>query len=72
MCASEADYAGARGYHEQSLAMKREVYGEGKAHADIASSLHALGDVCAREADYAGARGYHEQSLAMKIGRAHV
>ena len=65
VCESESDYAGARRYFEQSLAMKRAVYGEDEAHPDIAASLHALGNVCYRESDYAGARRYFEQSLAM-------
>merc|ERR1719353_2616089 len=60
------DYGGARRYYEESLAMKREVYGADAAHANIASTLSNLGLVCHAEGDYGGARRYHEESLAME------
>jgi tetratricopeptide (TPR) repeat protein len=60
------DYKGARTYHEQSLAMERQVHGEEALHVGIAVSLYALGSVCDRMGDYKGARTYHEQSLAMR------
>jgi tetratricopeptide (TPR) repeat protein len=40
--------------------------GEDAVHADIAASMHALGNVCDSEGKYAEARKWYEESLAMK------
>jgi len=54
------EYAEARSYLEQSLAIK-EVNDE----KGIANSLHELGNVAIQEKDYPAAHKYYEQSLAM-------
>ncbi|XP_078614296.1 uncharacterized protein LOC144883578 [Branchiostoma floridae x Branchiostoma japonicum] len=53
-------------YHEQSLQMKRSVYGETTAHPDIASSLGNLGIAWKDLGNCKKAVSYHEQSLQMK------
>ena len=58
------DYAAARSYYEQALAIKREVLGE--KHADTANSLDNLGVATSEMGDYAAARRYHEQALAIR------
>jgi predicted ATPase/DNA-binding SARP family transcriptional activator len=58
----QGDYASARAYHEESLAIQREIgdrYG-------IAVSLNGLGNVAHSQGDYASAQVYHEESLAIK------
>ena len=57
------DYAGARPYYEQALAIRREALGE--QHPDTASSLNNLGMLLQAQGDYAGARPYYEQALAI-------
>ena len=46
--------------------MRKEVYGEGAAHPDIAGSLHQLGSVYYRESNYEKAREYYEESLRIR------
>ena len=58
------DYTAARKYHEQALAIRREVLGE--KHADTASSLFNLGLVAEDMRDYVTARKHHEQALAIQ------
>jgi uncharacterized protein HemY len=65
VCLRKGEYEKARGYYEESLAMKRKVYGEEAANPDIAASLQALGSVCLDKGEYEKARGYVEESLAM-------
>ena len=67
-----ADYAGARPYYEQTLAIHRKALGE--AHPDTALSLNNLGALLDSMGDYAGARPYYEQALAIRkqaLGEAH-
>jgi tetratricopeptide (TPR) repeat protein len=60
-------YATAKPMFMLSLAMRREVHGgEDAVHADIAASMHAIGNVFDREGKYAEARGWYEGSLAMR------
>ncbi len=56
-----ADYAGARPYYEQALAIRRKVQGE--EHPKTANCLNNLGGVLQDMGDYEGAREYYEQSL---------
>ena len=58
-----ADYAGARPYYEQALAIRRKVLGE--EHPDTATSLDNLGSLLQDMGDNAGARPYYEQALAI-------
>jgi predicted ATPase/class 3 adenylate cyclase/lipoprotein NlpI len=62
---SQGDYAISRSFHEQSLALRREI-GDTRG---IAASLNNLGLVSYRQGDYAAARSFHEQSLAIKKER---
>ena len=55
----QGDYASARGYSEESLAIFRER-GD---RQGIATSLGNLGNVASYQGDYASARGYYEESL---------
>ena len=67
-----ADYAGARSYYEQALAINKKVLGE--QHPDTAGSLNNLGALLDSIGDYAGALPYHEQALAIKkkvLGEEH-
>jgi tetratricopeptide (TPR) repeat protein len=60
-------YATAKPMYERSLAMRKQVHGgEDAVHADIASSMHAIGCVFDSEGKYAEAREWHERSLAME------
>jgi predicted ATPase len=58
----QGDYDQARAWHEESLALRREL-GD---RQGIASSLENLGMVAWRQSDYAQARALHEQSLALR------
>jgi predicted ATPase/class 3 adenylate cyclase/Tfp pilus assembly protein PilF len=58
----QGDYASARGYHEESLTIQREI-GNRKG---IAASLNNLGNVANAQGDYASARTYHEESLVIE------
>eukprot|EP00058_Branchiostoma_floridae_P004372 XP_002589860.1 hypothetical protein BRAFLDRAFT_100698 [Branchiostoma floridae] len=60
------DHKKAVSYHEQSLQMRRSIYGKGTAHPDIASSLGNLGIAWRDLGDSRKAVSYHEQSLQMK------
>ncbi len=57
------DYAAARPYYEQALAIRKEVLGE--KHPDTATSLNNLGYLLQAMGDYAAARPYYEQALAI-------
>ena len=55
------DYGAAKAYHEQALALDRQLgnrLGE-------AANLRGLGNVAEIQGDYAGAKAYHEQALAL-------
>jgi len=58
----QGDYAQARAWHEESLAL-RQGLGD---RQGIASSLENLGMVAWRQSDYAQARALHQQSLALR------
>jgi predicted ATPase/Tfp pilus assembly protein PilF len=58
----QGDYAQARTWHEESLALWQ---GMGDRHG-LATSLESLGMVAWRQSDYAQARALHEQSLALR------
>ncbi|CAH1252506.1 TTC28 [Branchiostoma lanceolatum] len=53
-------------YYEQSLQLKRGIYGENTAHPDIASTLNNLGAAWYDLGDHRKAVSYYEQSLQMK------
>ncbi len=68
-----ADYAAARPYFEQALAIRRKILGE--KHPTTANSLNNLGALLKAMGDYAAARPYLEQALAInrKIrGEGHL
>jgi non-specific serine/threonine protein kinase len=58
----QGDYAAARAYHEQALAIRREIGDQ----PGIAASLNGLGNMVCGQGDYAAARLYYEQSLNIK------
>ena len=60
-----SEYLLAINYHEQSLSMRKRLFGE-RDHDSIASSLNNIGLAYDRLSDYSRALEYHEQSLAMK------
>eukprot|EP00058_Branchiostoma_floridae_P022640 XP_002608130.1 hypothetical protein BRAFLDRAFT_91391 [Branchiostoma floridae] len=53
-------------YYEQSLQMRRSIYGEDTAHPAIAASLNNLGNAWSNLGDHRKAVSYFEQSLQMK------
>ncbi|KAI8499881.1 hypothetical protein Bbelb_221980 [Branchiostoma belcheri] len=53
-------------YYEQSLKMKKAIYGEATEHPDIASSLNNIGACWSELGDQRNAISYYEQSLTMK------
>jgi tetratricopeptide (TPR) repeat protein len=57
------DYAGARAYHERSLAIDERVLGP--EHQSTATSLNNLGELLRAQGDLEGARAYHEWALAI-------
>jgi predicted ATPase/DNA-binding winged helix-turn-helix (wHTH) protein len=57
----QGDYPAARAFHEQSLAMGREL-GD---RPGIAKSLHGLAALLAEQGDFLGARALYEQSLVI-------
>jgi tetratricopeptide (TPR) repeat protein len=56
----------ARAALEEALAMRRRLYGDETAHAEIAASLNSLGVVRHTMGDLQGARRYYEHALAMR------
>ena len=73
MADETGDYAAARKYHEQALAIRREILGE--KHSDTADSLESLGGAAEHAGDYATARRCHEQALAIRrelFGEKHA
>ncbi len=69
---SIAEYAEAKPYYEQALAIRREVLGE--KHPDTARSLNNLGALLDKMGDYSGAKPYYEQALAIRrdvLGEKH-
>ncbi|CAH1266959.1 TTC28 [Branchiostoma lanceolatum] len=62
------DHRKAISFHEQSLQMKRSIYGEleDTAHPDIAASLNNLGGALSRLGDNRKAVSYYEQALQMR------
>jgi tetratricopeptide (TPR) repeat protein len=58
----QGDYATALAYHEQSLAIRREL-GD---RLGVAASLNGLGNLAYSQGDYPAARAYYEQSLIIK------
>ena len=57
----QGDYPAARAYHEESLAIKREI-GD---RQGIAGSLNNLGIIAEHLGDYASARSYFEEALVI-------
>jgi tetratricopeptide (TPR) repeat protein len=57
----QGDYTAARGYHEESLAISREI-GD---WAGIATSLNSLGAAFNSQNDYASASTYYKESLTI-------
>eukprot|EP00058_Branchiostoma_floridae_P023259 XP_002608749.1 hypothetical protein BRAFLDRAFT_73969 [Branchiostoma floridae] len=53
-------------YSEESLQMRRRIYGEGTAHRDIANTLNNLGIAWSSLGDDKKAITYYEQSLQMR------
>ena len=67
MCFIEGRYVDARNYYNEALEMRRKVYeSSGGVHADIASSLYALGQECFRMGQYADVRNYYNEALEMR------
>ena len=67
------DYAGARPYLEQALAIRKDVLGE--RHLDTAQSLNNLGVLLQAQGDLPGTRPYLEQALAIRkdvLGERHA
>jgi tetratricopeptide (TPR) repeat protein len=67
-----ADYAGARPYYEQALAIRRKVLGE--EHPDTILSFNNLGGLLESMGDYSGAWTNYEQVLANQrktLGEEH-
>jgi tetratricopeptide (TPR) repeat protein len=60
------NYEEARSHYEQSLEMKRHVYGPETKNTDLASTLGNLGILESDIGSYDKARVYYEQSLEMK------
>lgn len=58
----DGDYAAARTYYEQGLAIRREVGDQ----RSIAASLNGLGNLACSEGDYPTARRYYTESLEIK------
>ncbi|CAH3181912.1 unnamed protein product [Porites lobata] len=54
----------AKEYHEKSLAITREIYGEH--HGDVAQSYNNLGNVYKSLGQYNQAKEYHEKSLTIR------
>ncbi len=59
---NRGNYAEAREYHEESLALARELGNT----ASRATSLNNLGVIAKNRGNYAEAKEYHEESLALK------
>ena len=57
-------YNQAKEYHEKSLAIRKEIYGEH--HGDVATSYNNLGTVYSDLGQYNQAKEYYEKSLAIK------
>ena len=57
-------YNQAKKFHEKSLAIQKEIYGEH--HCDVAASYNNLGLVCSDLGEYNQAKEYYEKSLAIK------
>jgi CHAT domain-containing protein/Tfp pilus assembly protein PilF len=65
----QGEYARARDYFQQCLAMEERLYPKAqypRGHAALASSLNNLGSVLQDQGEYARARDYYQQGLAMK------
>eukprot|EP00058_Branchiostoma_floridae_P010067 XP_002595555.1 hypothetical protein BRAFLDRAFT_64624 [Branchiostoma floridae] len=60
------DHRKAVSYHEQSLQMKRDIYGENTAHPEIVKSLNNLGNAWSDLGYHRKAVSYYEQSLQMR------
>ena len=57
-------YNQAKEFHEKSLAIQKEIYGEH--HGEVATSYHNLGDVNWKLDKYSQAIEYYEKSLAIR------
>ncbi|MBR5493294.1 MAG: tetratricopeptide repeat-containing protein, partial [Alistipes sp.] len=67
-----AQYDNALDYLQQSLAIRKQVFGE--SHPDIAASYNNIGSVYDAQGDYTRALEYHQQSLAIMkqfFGESH-
>jgi tetratricopeptide (TPR) repeat protein len=60
------DLAESTRLHRKSLALRRLLHGESSDHADIATSLYALGDVLQQQHDSMESLRLHRESLAMR------
>ncbi|XP_078581771.1 uncharacterized protein LOC144865099 [Branchiostoma floridae x Branchiostoma japonicum] len=59
------EYKSAISYFEQALQMMRRIYGQTKAHPDVARLLNNLGEAWGSLGDQRRAISYHEQALQM-------
>ena len=62
---SKGDYDGAISMHREALAMKRTIYGEQAAHADVAASLNNIASCHFARGEYENAVEYLSRALAM-------
>ncbi|CAH1270266.1 KLC1 [Branchiostoma lanceolatum] len=60
------DHRRAISYIEQSLTMKKAIYGSNTAHPSIAASLHSLGSSWSKFGDQRKAISYYERSLTIR------
>ncbi|XP_066293832.1 uncharacterized protein [Branchiostoma lanceolatum] len=65
-CLIHCDLSKAKQYFEQSLQIRLDIYGENKAHPEIAQSLQYLGSLWQNLGDPKKAISYFKQSLTMR------
>ena len=66
---SIGQYTQAREYHERSLTIRKEIYGED--HEDVAASYNNLGNVYSNLGQYSQAKECYETSLAFFTKKDH-